>query len=156
MGVVGAIQVLLEDLALAHGAFKAPGREHFPDLAWQGLAVRLDQADQLHGDGGRTRNHAPVAKREQSCATDAEQIHAAVIEEPAVFTGQGCVDELGRDLIEGDPFCPAPGSQGQGAQDRALAVGEHEGCALFRGQQRHWVGNAPDVDGHGQCGECVR
>ena len=145
-------QVELEDLPLREMGFELEGAQHLQTLGPQGPRPRFQQARDLHGQGGRTRDHGARHRPLGERAHHRQRVDPRVIVEPAVLVRDEQPDEprvhvgqagLQADLVvagDGDPQSGAvlrdqdagqvPGlgrGQGEGRVERQARDGEHGG-----------------------------
>jgi hypothetical protein len=105
VAVVGAVQILLQDLRLAERALEPRGVQRLGQLAEHRARVELglDQADELHADGGSAIGDAQRAGIEPERSQHAERIDPGVLVEAMIFGGQARLHRHGRDLQQRGP-----------------------------------------------------
>jgi len=158
---VGQMAVVdLVEVEFQNGVFVvAPGdlgsEDGLFDLAGHGAFGRQeDEFDQLLADGAGSGHGGAAAQRADNGFDQADGIDAGVFVEVGVFGGDGGLDEVGRDPVDGDAAaqagCGIAGGQ-RLLQDRAGAVVDAGGLevagALFQ------LGGGGQVAGHGRVAE---
>ena len=125
MAVVDAVQVHLEDVALAVAAVDERGQDDFFELALNGSLVADDQVfNELLGDGTAAFDDVSGAQVVQGGTDDAQQVYALVGPEVFIFGDDGGVLQERRDLVEFDGSMYA--LVGQLREQYALAVIDFE------------------------------
>src|SRR4051794_22529093 len=80
-----AIQVLFHDLLLAQMGLESQGPEGLCELSAPAPLRGLQQAGELHGDGGRARDCLACAEVGLECAAHGEHVYAGVLPEAFVL-----------------------------------------------------------------------
>ena len=130
-------QVALQDIALGKPALDLDGAQQLAQLARQAAAfARLDQPGKLHRQRRAAGDDASIAGELQGGTSERQEVDAAVVEEALVLVGDQHVEEARVDLVERRGEAPAALRVGEGAQQRAVAVGDlcRQGAGI--GQRR--------------------
>ncbi len=132
----GERQVALEDVALRQPALDLQRPEGLAKFgAERAAGARLDEAGELHGEGGAARDDAAMGDELPGGAQRGQRVDAGVGLKALVLVGDQHVEEGRVHLVKLHGEAPAPVGGGEGAQQRAVAV-EHFGRSGGSGERR--------------------
>ena len=162
---VGAVQVLLEDLALAERALDPEREDRLRDLVAQRArrARRVDHPHELHRDRRAAVGEAAGREIEPEGARDPDRVDARVLEEAAILGREQREDRVRAHVAQADPRVAAGARDGarHATEQLAVPVLEDERRARVRRQAlrrvreaHHRRGDRQDREGReGQGGE---